>query len=361
MYTLFEYLRDEKICLSYLGSFDDSITDKLTGISEYYMENSNRLGKLKNKVSFLIAESFQNVVRHGNEHKFVKGQIKNHRDFFQINAFDDRVVLSSSNLIAHAHTTDLEKSIKRVNSLSEDELKQLYNDVLENQGFSDKGGAGLGLIEMARKSGLPLKYYFNFLEADHWQFFLGLEIINKNEENVSKIDILSIVDFYKRLIEKNTVILYKGDISKDVILPLIEILHNNFMADGVMSAEEKKSIVTLIEAIQNVSKHGKIIDGIRPGIFVIGEVNNSFVVECGNFLEQKDIEPLRNFLGTIKKLDPEKLISLYKKRVTSSGGSLDANNGLGLLQIATNCSNNFSYEFTEAPNNETFFSIKITV
>ena len=55
MKLLNDSLINDKICLSYLGSFDDEITDKLIGISEYYLENRSELGKLSNKVSFLIA------------------------------------------------------------------------------------------------------------------------------------------------------------------------------------------------------------------------------------------------------------------------------------------------------------------
>src|SRR5436190_11335881 len=99
MYQLYEDLKEEKICLSYLGSFNDEITDKLIGLSENYLASANQLSKLKNKVSFLIAECFQNVVRHGGAKEAEKVTVENHKDFFQINVFDDRVVLSSSNLI----------------------------------------------------------------------------------------------------------------------------------------------------------------------------------------------------------------------------------------------------------------------
>ncbi|MGV2480293.1 UNVERIFIED_CONTAM: hypothetical protein IGO34_26185, partial [Salmonella enterica subsp. enterica serovar Weltevreden] len=61
---MIDKVKDNKICLSYLGLFNDDITARLIAISEYYLENKTDLGKLKNKVSLLIAECFQNIIRH---------------------------------------------------------------------------------------------------------------------------------------------------------------------------------------------------------------------------------------------------------------------------------------------------------
>ncbi|MDP2385143.1 MAG: SiaB family protein kinase [Bacteroidota bacterium] len=362
MYELFKHLREERIFLSYFGSFDDSITDKFTEISEYYLESSNELNRLKNKVSFLIAESFQNIVRHGVEKGQEKKAIKNHKDFFQINVFNERIVLSTANLIAHEEIENLGKNIDKINVLNLDELRDLYNDVLENKGFSKKGGAGLGLIEMARKSGLPIKYRFNSLTETHRQFFLSLEIIDKKERNDAKININSIVDLYSILINRNCLILYKGDMSREVLLPLVEILRTNFMADGIFSPEERRTIETLIELVKNASKHGKKSNSICEGVFSITETNGSFVVECGNYIEQDKVAFFKNKLDGIKELSLKGIDDTYsKEHADNISKSPQERVGIGLLEIAKTCSNNFTYEFSETEKGETFFSIKISL
>lgn len=360
IYQLFNHLKQERIFLSYFGSFNDSITDKFTEISEYYLENSNELGKLKNKVSFLIAESFQNIVRHGIDKGQEKNAVENHKDFFQINVFDERIVLSSANLIVQEETHNLGNNIDKINKLNLDELRNLYADVLENKGFSKKGGAGLGLIEMARKSGLPIKYRFNSLNETYRQFFLSLEIINKKERADSKIDINSIVDLYSVLIDRKCLILYKGDMSREVLLPLVEILRANFVADGVFSPQERRTIETLIEVIKNASRHGKQINTIREGIFSIVEANGSFIVECGNYLELHQVAAFKNKLDVIKAMSLEDVELDYSKQYHDNIKKLPQDRqGIGLLEIAKACSTNFAYEFIETPEKEMFFSIKI--
>ncbi|MBC7862578.1 MAG: hypothetical protein IAF38_06345 [Bacteroidia bacterium] len=359
MYQLYEYLKEEKICLSYLGSFNDEITDKLIGLSENYLGSANQLSKLKNKVSFLIAECFQNVVRHGGAKEAEKITVANHKDFFQINVFEDRVVLSSSNLIMNQYVEDLEKKITQVNSLGGDELKKLHNELLEHQEFSSKGGAGLGLIDMARKSGLPLKNHFNPLTKDHSEFFLGLEIVNNKENSTAKINIDAIKEFYDQLVKKNILILYKGDFSKDSISSLIEMLQNNFIESGTLSSKNVKSIITLIEVLQNVSKHGKMINGSKEGIFSISESTEGFVIECGNFIEKENLTSFKSSIDFVKSKSFEEIVKLYKKKLVEPEITEEGNCGLGLLEIARNSGTNFTYEFIETPEKEVFFSIKI--
>jgi hypothetical protein len=360
MKTLHEKLNNSKICLSYLGTFSDEITDKLIGISEYYLENKTELGKLKNKVSFLIAECFQNIVRHGGAKEGALTKISGHSDFFQINIMEDRVVLSSCNLIANQFVSSLEQKLLQVNSLNSDELKKLYNEILAGGEFSDRGGAGLGLIEMARKSGLPLKYFFKGLDGIKSQFFLFLEIVQK-KDSVEIFNVKEAVEMYESLVEKNTLILYKGDVSKDIIVSVIDMLQNNFSDGRNPSNKEKRFVVSLIEFLQNISKHGKEINGQKEGIFSINKEGEAFVIEGGNYVNEADRDHLDNAFKIIKSLELAEIGNLYKKRLMDDVITDEGNCGLGLLEIAKNCEKNFDYTIAPTVLNETFFSIKIKI
>ena len=299
MEQLNNQIKDNKICLSYLGTFSDEITDKLIGISEFYLENKTELGKLKNKVSFLIAGCFQNIVRHGGANDNSQIITANHSDFFQINILEDRVILSSCNLISNNFVKPLEQKMLQVNSLNSDELKKFYNEVLVGGEFSDKVGAGLGLIDMARKSGLPLKYSFKNLNAEKSQFFLFLEIVHK-KENVLKFEIEEYLDFYKMLVDKKVLMLYKGDLSKDIIISVIGMLQNNFSDGTNPTSKEKRFVVSLIEVLQNISKHGKLINGFKEGIFSISKHDNYYIIEGGNYIKENELQQLESSLKSIK-------------------------------------------------------------
>ncbi len=360
MKDLIEKVKDNKICLSYLGLFNDEITTRLIAISEYYLENKTDLGKLKNKVSLLIAECFQNIIRHSGA-KDQQSALTENPDFFQISILEDRVVLSSCNLIDNAYIGSLNEKMMLVNSLSSEELKKLYQEVLVNGSFSEKGGASLGLIEMARKSGLPIKYSFQDSSDTQSRFFLSLEVSTSKERISAGVDILYHVNFYLDLRDKKVIVLYKGDLSKDIIVSLINMLQNNFIDDKKPSSREKRLMVSLIEVLQNISKHGKIINGSKEGMFCISMEKGDYIIESGNYIEESSREALENTLTEISGMAIEDISQLYKDRLLDNIITEEGNCGLGLLEVAKNSGNNFRYAISQTPEKEWFYSIKIKI
>ena len=61
--------------------------------------------------------------------------------------------------------------IDNINSLDKDGLKELHKFKMRETAISEKGGAGLGFIDIARKTGNPLEYHFEPIDADN-SFFL---------------------------------------------------------------------------------------------------------------------------------------------------------------------------------------------
>jgi hypothetical protein len=70
--------------------------------------------------------------------------------------------------------------IDQVNALDKEGLKELYKEVIKKGEISEKGGAGLGFIDMARKSGQKLEYSFEPIN-DEFSFF-SLQITVPREE-----------------------------------------------------------------------------------------------------------------------------------------------------------------------------------
>ena len=64
--------------------------------------------------------------------------------------------------------------LDEINKLSKEELKDYYKAVLNNGQMSAKGGGGLGMIDIARKTGQKLKY--NFMPIDDMYSFFSLNI-----------------------------------------------------------------------------------------------------------------------------------------------------------------------------------------
>ena len=74
----------------------------------------------------------------------------------------------------------LEEKIKRINRSSHEEIKELYKFILNHQRISAKGGGGLGLVDIARKTGNKLEYAFKEYNDKYSFFYLDILV---NEEN----------------------------------------------------------------------------------------------------------------------------------------------------------------------------------
>ena len=96
MYNLYKSLEDNSSFMAYLGEFSDQMTDQLIDLTEHYLASKSQMGKIKNKVSFLIAESFQNIVRHGIFEKKVTPVTPRFKDYFQVDILGDRIKISSA-------------------------------------------------------------------------------------------------------------------------------------------------------------------------------------------------------------------------------------------------------------------------
>ena len=69
---------------------------------------------------------------------------------------------------------DFEKRLKTVQSLNKDELRELYLKELKEGKETEKGGAGIGLIDLARECIEPIN--FNFHNTDQNKVFFTIQV-----------------------------------------------------------------------------------------------------------------------------------------------------------------------------------------
>jgi hypothetical protein len=83
-------------------------------------------------------------------------------------------MIITGNFVNNEHVEKLEEKIKRINRSSHEEIKELYKFILNHQKISQKGGGGLGLVDIARKTGTKLNYSFKEYDDKHTFFFMNI-------------------------------------------------------------------------------------------------------------------------------------------------------------------------------------------
>jgi len=82
----------------------------------------------------------------------------------------------TGNYMETKNVEELKGKLELVNSMDKLELKAYYKEILSNGTRSSKGTAGLGMIDIARKSGQKLDYYFEEIDTKMTFFSLTVKI-----------------------------------------------------------------------------------------------------------------------------------------------------------------------------------------
>lgn len=164
-----ELSADRTILVKHFGDLAQESISSLEGqVESSIIENAIAKGPLR-KIFFISVETLQNMLIHG--HKNLDGQ---QRSFFILTKDDTKVDMISANLISNKAVPILEKQIETINDFEDPAaLKQYYMEHLENNQLSEKGGAGLGFITIAMKSGNKLKVSFEKIDENYSLFLLN--------------------------------------------------------------------------------------------------------------------------------------------------------------------------------------------
>ena len=171
--TLFEGLQREDLVYVYRGFFSQVITDSIIALTENNLDSIGESSKLKKRVFSIMVECLQNITRHQFVDENEDTQPGDQSGMFVICNKDKSYQMTSGNVVNNDAIPHLKQLLDKVNSLDKDSLKEYYKQVLEDGSISNKGGAGLGLIEMARKSGNKLFYTFEEINDEISYFYMN--------------------------------------------------------------------------------------------------------------------------------------------------------------------------------------------
>jgi len=168
IYDLHKTMLSRNLILVYEGEFTQEVTKSILAMAERNMDSMGEESSIKRKVFNVMVESLQNIVKHSDD--FNPDLAKYSAAIFIIGKEDDKYIVTSGNPVDNKTAATLQSRIDEVNSLDKDGLKKMYKDIIKTNHLSDKGGAGLGFVDMARKSGQKLAYDFEDM-GDDFKFF----------------------------------------------------------------------------------------------------------------------------------------------------------------------------------------------
>lgn len=179
LFQFYNRMQKSNILLSFTGNISEDLLGSILSIIEEKLNKEDTSSLVKKRVYNILIECLQNLFHHsdqmGKQTNFdLLDETKN--AIFTISKADHGYQIITGNFILSTDVDKLRTKIEHINSLNQNDLKTHYLNTLNNGLISQKGGGGLGLIDMARRSGNKLDYDFYSIDQLTSFFTLGINI-----------------------------------------------------------------------------------------------------------------------------------------------------------------------------------------
>lgn len=160
--------------LIYKGEMNHQMMRSFALMANRKMQTMDVSTAVRKKVFHIMIECLQNITKHSDDYDEPNNQIGN--GLFMVGRDNNSFYVITGNLVKAQNIEPLENRIIRLNKATASDLKRMFVQQMADGELSNKGGAGLGLIDIRRKSGRHLYYHFLPYTENAYFFILAVTI-----------------------------------------------------------------------------------------------------------------------------------------------------------------------------------------
>ncbi|NQZ76969.1 MAG: hypothetical protein HRT61_12840 [Ekhidna sp.] len=157
-------MTESDVNIVYLGNVTQTTIEGVTEMISEDLSVRNESRKVTKRVYHVMMESLQNICKHADSqtdtesNSLESGLVK--QGIFLIGHNDTEYFITTGNNIEISSAAALREILDEINSQDADGIRQMYKHAMLNSDIGETGGAGLGFIDMAKKTGTKYEYYF---------------------------------------------------------------------------------------------------------------------------------------------------------------------------------------------------------
>jgi hypothetical protein len=343
--------------------FRGNVTEKnslplLTLLENEMKDESYGLAGRKRLFMFVL-ESLQNIVKHGDR------KLHDKMPLVAYSKTAGGYTITTGNIISTNQVENLRSKLERINKLDINEAKNLYRDILSNSGFSEKGGAGLGLIEMAIKTGNRLDFDFVSLNGGYSYFILsktvdsdgiGVHSINEGTpfegNNVASLENL--------MAENNIFMIWSGHITEGIGEEVLSLAEARLNENDVDTDVRRKVFNILVEMLENVSKYNPgrdLEEKYGMPLALVRLIDGKFFLTTGNLILNSRTFELKEKIDKISGYNKKELKELFYSSLSEQTIDTDSTGNMGLLDMARKSGNKLKYQFERVNDLYSYFML----
>ena len=366
-YPLFQRISNDDFEYVYRGYFSHNITKKILFLADTNISKVTSQQTLQKRIYYIMVEGLQNITRHQDE--IANLNTEKYPGIFAIQKNGERYYISTGNIVANANIPALKEKLDTINSLNPEELKKFHREMLTTGSMSDKGGAGLGLIEMSRKSGNKLLYNFEKLDDEYTYFYLQTLIPNdknygatdpegQNTKGHSSLD--SVKQLHKQMNNENLLLYFNGFFNQENLLSLLAIIKGRMN----MPLTTIKVSNVMVEMLQNIIKHGDRRNSTSAGVsgvFFMGQTGKEIMLTSGNIIKNEAKDVISERLEFVNGMSKDELSDYYDDILLDFDTADAKKTGLGFSDLRIKSDRPLKYRFMNINETQQFYILQTAV
>lgn len=169
-------MKSYDVVVNYKGFISIEIIDDILHHLKDYLYNKIHDKLLRKRTYSLAVECLDNILKHSDLNEEDHDLIKKFPPRFIVEKIVDSILIHTGNIILNENVELVINKIEKLNQLEQEGINILYKESLSNAEISEKGGAGLGLIVMAKTTGQKIKYDFEKINNKFSYFAMRLTL-----------------------------------------------------------------------------------------------------------------------------------------------------------------------------------------
>jgi hypothetical protein len=353
----------KRLMFVYRGIVTNVNSISLLMLLEKEMEHSEFGFVGRKRLFMFVLESLQNISRHSN-----KGDHAN-MSLVAYSKDETGYTVTTGNVMEAEQVPELRERLRQINNLDPDEVRKVYRQMLDASEISKKGGAGLGLIEMAKKTGNKLDFDFIKLDDKYYYYVLSKTVDSAGTGSHGtimgkKFSGRTFMSLEKLMARNNIYMVWSNHITPDVGKEMLSFTETRLRENDVDSGVKRRVFSILVEILENVAKYSP---GKEPEqqygmpVALIKMEGMAFHLTTGNLIRNVNVSALKQKLDMVNSYDRAGLKELYRNLLSEQNTSTDSTGAMGLIDIARKSGNKLNYVFDKVNDEYSYYLLRVRV
>ena len=167
-------MKSYDVVVNHKGFMSLDVIDDILHHLKTYLFHKQHDKMMRKRVYSLSVECLDNILKHSDINEEEHELLINYPPRFIVEKIAENFLIHTGNIVLNKNRDKIIPRLDKLNDLTIEEINNLYKKSLANAEISAKGGAGLGLIVMAKTTKQKIRYDFEKINDKYSYFAMQL-------------------------------------------------------------------------------------------------------------------------------------------------------------------------------------------